>query len=89
MHKVLSVAFIIKTRPGSIGFKFPEEIRVLLRVAENGPLALVVRKTSGELIYCGISKLTSKGELTDINIFRNLENEAEIMVTASFPPSIY
>lgn len=86
MHKLLSVTFAIKTRPNSIGIRFPEEIRSLLELDTDGPVALVVRRNSGELIFWGVSKLTSHCELTDADIFRNLEYGAEILVTASRPP---
>lgn len=87
MHSVLSATFIIKTRPNSIGFRFPEEIRTLLGLDTDVPVALVVRRITGELIFWGVSKLTSHCELTDAGIFRNLECGEEILVTASRPPS--
>jgi hypothetical protein len=69
------------------GFQFPKELFKLFRFRRHGSVALVITRTSGEAVFHGLGNFTSGTEITKAAIFRDLDFDEEIRVTASCPPA--
>jgi hypothetical protein len=75
-----------ETRTNKKGFNIPKELADLLGLKRQSPVALVITRSSGELVFHGTGKVTSGTEITQVRICRRLQYAETIRVSASRPP---
>jgi hypothetical protein len=68
------------------GFEFPKQLFALFGFKRHSPVALIITRLSGEVVYCGVSQFTSGTEITQAATCRKLKFGEQILVTASRAP---
>jgi hypothetical protein len=71
------------------GFEFPKQVAKQLGWKSGKPftLALTITKPSGEVVFHDLASFTSGTEIREARIFRNLQHDDEIRVSAWNSPA--
>jgi hypothetical protein len=76
----------INAYPGSRGFQFPAQLAALLGLKSPDEIAMTVMRPSGDLLFHGITQLSSGTEITSVEVCGDVQPGEELRITASRPP---
>ena len=84
----LTLSFHLNAYEKSKGFEFPRHLATLLGLKKNDRIALTIKRPkSGELLYHGVTTLTSGTEVLRRDVFKNIQPGEELCIAASRPPA--
>lgn len=81
-----SASFYITAYPGQKGFCIPQKVTQFLDLHSRSNIALKVTRTNGDLLYQGISNLTSGTEVTSVDACRRITPGEELRLEVSRAP---
>jgi len=85
----LCAVYAKKSNQSRKGFEFPTLLAELFGKKKGKPfaLALTITRPTGEVVFHGLAPFTSGAEIREAGIFRDLDYDDEIRVTASKAPT--